>query len=227
MAGPSDEMAAGAAGHGRLRVSRADREQVIDTLKVAFVQGLLAKDEFDLRVGQTFASQTYAELAAVTADLPAEPTSAQRPKLARARGEQPVLRPAPVIMAVTVLYAGVWPLAFLLPKNSEGDPKAAAELVFSATFVYLTVLAIAVGHMIAGWREKRSGGQPPRRPAPGAGGRASRRLPSGSPSGELPPVGDGHQHTAEAAPHLPLPGLRPSPREHSLVRRYAIGYPGH
>ena len=71
-------------------------------------------------------------------------------------------------MAVTVLYAGVWPLAFLLPKNSEGDPKAAAELVFSATFVYLIVLAIAVGHMIAGWREKRSGGPPPGRPAPGA-----------------------------------------------------------
>src|ERR1700722_10669570 len=168
MAGPSDEMAAGAAGPGRLRVSCADREQVIDTLKVAFVRGLLVKDEFALRVGQTFASQTYAELAAVTADLPAEPTSAQRPKLARAQGEQPVLRPAPVIMAVTVLYAGVWPLAFLLPKNSEGDPKAAAELVFSATFVYLIVLAIAVGHMIAGWREKRSGGPPPGRPAPGA-----------------------------------------------------------
>ena len=62
-------------------------------------------------------------------------------------------------MAATVLYAGVWPLAFLLPENSEGDPKAAAELVFSATFVYLIVLAIAVGHMIAGRREKRSGGQ--------------------------------------------------------------------
>ena len=138
---------------------------MIETLKVAFVQGLLAKDEFDLRVNQTLASRTYAELAAVTADLPVEPTSAQLPELARARGEQPVLRPGPVIMAATVLYAGVWP-AFLLPENSEGDPKAAAELVFSATFIYLIVLAIAVGHMIAGRREKRSGGQPPRRPAP-------------------------------------------------------------
>ena len=168
MAGPGDDLAAGAAGGRRLRASRADREQVIETLKVAFVQGLLAKDEFDLRVSQTFASRTYAELAAVTADLPVEPASAQLPKLARARGEQPVLRPGPVIMAATVLYAGVWPLAFLLPENSEGDPKAAAELVFSATFIYLIVLAIAVGHMIAGRREKRSGGQPPRRSAPAA-----------------------------------------------------------
>jgi hypothetical protein len=31
------------------------------------------KDEFDLRVSQALASRTYAELAAVAADLPARP----------------------------------------------------------------------------------------------------------------------------------------------------------
>jgi hypothetical protein len=36
-------MAAGAAGRGLLRVSHADREQVIDVLKVAFVQGRCPK----------------------------------------------------------------------------------------------------------------------------------------------------------------------------------------
>ena len=71
MAGPGDEIAARARDHGHVRVSHADREQVIDALKAAFVRGVLAKDELDLRVGQTFASPTYAELAAVTADLPA------------------------------------------------------------------------------------------------------------------------------------------------------------
>jgi len=70
MTGPEDEMAA--ATRGRLRTSRADRERVIDTLKSAFLQGFLTKDEFDARVGQTFASRTYAELAALTADLGAE-----------------------------------------------------------------------------------------------------------------------------------------------------------
>ena len=140
-------------------------------LKVAFVRGLLDKDEFDLRVGQTFASRTDAELAAVTADLPIEQMTAQPPKLARAQGEQPVLQPRPVIIAATVLYAGVWPLAFLLPKNSDGDPKAAAQLIFAATVVYLAVLAIAVGHAVAGRRKERSGEQPPRRPEPSADGR--------------------------------------------------------
>ena len=48
------------------RVSHAEREQVIGTVKAAFVHGMLAKDEFDLRVSQAFASRTYAVLAAVT-----------------------------------------------------------------------------------------------------------------------------------------------------------------
>ena len=71
MTGPGDEMAAVPTDRGPLRASHADREQAIDMLKAAFVQGRLAKDEFDARVGQVFASRTYAELAAVTDDIPA------------------------------------------------------------------------------------------------------------------------------------------------------------
>jgi Domain of unknown function (DUF1707) len=65
-----------AASRGYLRAAHADREQVIDTLKAAFVQGRLAKDEFDTRLGQTFAARTYADLAAVTGDIPAGPAGA-------------------------------------------------------------------------------------------------------------------------------------------------------
>ena len=39
MTGPGDEIAAGTAGRGRLRASRAEREQAIEVLKAAFVQG--------------------------------------------------------------------------------------------------------------------------------------------------------------------------------------------
>jgi hypothetical protein len=45
---------------------------VIDLLKAAFVQGRLARDEFDERIGQVLVSRTYGQLAAVTADIPAE-----------------------------------------------------------------------------------------------------------------------------------------------------------
>jgi hypothetical protein len=55
---------------GRLRTSHADREQAIDLLKDAFVQGRLTRDEFGLRVGQVLESRTYADLGALTADIP-------------------------------------------------------------------------------------------------------------------------------------------------------------
>jgi len=58
-------------GRGRLRASDADREQVIDTLKAAFVQGWLTRDQLGVRAGQALVSRTYAELAAVTDGIPA------------------------------------------------------------------------------------------------------------------------------------------------------------
>ena len=74
---PGDGIAAaGDRGDGRLRASRADREQAVELLKAAFVEDRLTKDELDTRVGQALASRTYADLAAVTADLPAGPAAA-------------------------------------------------------------------------------------------------------------------------------------------------------
>ena len=62
-----------AAGRGQLRAAHADRELVIEALKAAFAQGRLDTDELDDRVGRAFASRTYGELAALTADIPASP----------------------------------------------------------------------------------------------------------------------------------------------------------
>jgi hypothetical protein len=48
MAGPGDEIAAaGSGGDGHLRASRADREQVVELLKAAFVEDRLTKEELD------------------------------------------------------------------------------------------------------------------------------------------------------------------------------------
>ena len=70
-AGQGDEKVPGRIGRGRFRASDADRELVIDTLKAAFVQDRLTKDELCLRVGRALASRTYADLAVVTASIPA------------------------------------------------------------------------------------------------------------------------------------------------------------
>ncbi len=172
MAGPGNEMAAGAAGRERQRASHADREQVIDTLKTTFVRGALAKDEFDLRVGLTLASRTNAELAALTADLPAKLTAAQPPEPVRAQGERPVLRPGRVITVATALCASMWAFTLLFPwgRNSEGDPTGAIVVVPMLTFAYLYLVLVVAAVVVADRREKRSGGQPPGRPAPSAGG---------------------------------------------------------
>ena len=70
--GPQDP----AASRDRLRAGHADREQVIEALKTAFVDGRLTKIELVARTGRALAARTYADLAALTADIPAEPPAA-------------------------------------------------------------------------------------------------------------------------------------------------------
>ncbi len=90
--GPEDQRPAGATGRGYLRASDADREHLIDTLKTAFVDGRLTKDELGMRAGHALTSRTYAELAAITADIPARPIEAQPPppKAARTHSRKPI-----------------------------------------------------------------------------------------------------------------------------------------
>jgi uncharacterized protein DUF1707 len=154
MAEPPGLMPA-AAGRGHLRASHADREQVIGTLKAAFVQGMLAKDEFGLRVGQALASRTYGELAALTADLPAGLTVGEPPQPARAPGEPRLPRPGRVLAAATVVYAAAWSVAFVLPTNSEGEPQGVLWLVPWTTLFYLLLLLMIGTPVLADWLNKR------------------------------------------------------------------------
>ena len=128
MAEPPDQMSA-AAGRGHLRASRADREQVVSILKPAFVQGRLGKDEFDRRVGQAFGSRTYAELAAVTTDLPAGLATANRSLPARAQDE-PIRRPGRMIAlaAISVLAAATVTAVALAMAAAPGLPVGIAPV---------------------------------------------------------------------------------------------------
>ena len=127
--GPRDPMAAGAAGRGHMRASDTDREQVLDILKAAFVQGRLVKDELDIRAGQTLSSRTYAELAAITADIPVAPIEPPplRPPLRAVRTDvrKPVNKKAvawstcavvlpPAMGAAFLTYYGGFVVLFLL-----------------------------------------------------------------------------------------------------------------
>ena len=140
----------------------ADREQVIGVLKAAFVQGLLAKHEFGLRVGQTLASRTYAELAALTADLPAGLAAANRP------GPGPPGRGVGGHLAVRPV-GSQWPPRCMQARGhtSCSCPRTGAmtldtPLIFGGFFMYLIVWICAPGEMLVSRREKRPGGQRPR-----------------------------------------------------------------
>ena len=121
-AGPWDPTAVCRTDRGRLRASDAEREQVIDTLKTAFVQGRLAKDEFCRRTGQALASRTYGELAAITLSIPARQGGAPPPRTARAHHQNRmdkktvawgifmILMPATLGIAFLTHYVGFFAL---------------------------------------------------------------------------------------------------------------------
>jgi len=174
MAEPGDEMAAGVGGQGRLRASHADREQVIDVLKTAFVQRRLDRDEFDLRVGRALASRTYADLAALTADIPARLTRARPPEPAR----QSVNRKAVTATAcATAACIGMWPVMMLTP---DGSPFAVPVIVV----MFVLWMAVPTGWLVLlhDWLDKRAGRQSAQGLPPGAGGAASQRLALNDPA---------------------------------------------
>jgi len=154
--------AAAAAGQGRFLASHTDREQVVDRLKAAFVEGRLTKDELDARAGQAFAARTYADLAALTADIPAAPGGTRpRPGSTRVQAQSPVNK-----RAVTLRLAAcaiVPPILITVAILSHND--AVARAFSPLAFVYLMALLISVSHLIdsrLGRRRSRRSGRQPR-----------------------------------------------------------------
>ncbi|PJE95305.1 hypothetical protein CUT44_23675 [Streptomyces carminius] len=66
---------------GELRASHDDREAVVEQLRDAAAEGRIDLDELDSRLERALTSKTYAELAALTADLPRADPPESRPPL--------------------------------------------------------------------------------------------------------------------------------------------------
>ena len=203
MSGPGDEPAAGE-DRSRLRASHADREHVIDVLKAGFVQGRLTKDELDARVARTLTSRTCAELAEVTADIPAGLAGAQPPrKPARARARPPA-HILVINATTTVLTAGLWAAAVVT--HADGGP--IFMLVFISAFAWIGFLIMSGLLMLESRNENRSRGPRPGPPESSAGGKGCQRTASDAQAEQLPQSSHAPRHTAEAArSHLPHPQL--------------------
>ena len=216
MAGPGDEISAGTASSSRMRASHGDREQVIEVLKAAFVHGRLDKDEFDLRVGRALASRTYADLAALTADIPARLATA-RPLRSARKPASKKKKAAALSCATLTLLVGVR----AVPPLPDGPVEIS---VIAAIFVLFAIMATGWLLLFHAWLEERAGRQSTQGLPPGDGGAASRRLAQASPARKLPQPDRDPRQAAKASPiRRPRPAL-PSWRtpNRGRLRQYAI-----
>jgi hypothetical protein len=163
-----------AAGGDRLRAGHADRERVMEALKVAFVQGRLSRDELDTRAGGALSARTHAELAALTADIPAGqagPTMAG-PVAARAARPPAPVRRRPMARAAAG-SASCLALAFAVGRLAgvadPGPPNpspyhAWAPVCFLVAFIIaLAALGILIHGAGTSWEQRRSRRQLPSR----------------------------------------------------------------
>jgi hypothetical protein len=133
---------------------------VIGTLKAAFVQGRLTGEELGERAGQVYASRTYAELAEVTADIPAERTEARSPR--------DPWRATKIAWRIeyAMLLPGIVSLLLL-----KGPHVTEASVIIVPTVVYLFFWSLGLCLMIASRPAERPAGQPPRSgPGPAGSG---------------------------------------------------------
>jgi Domain of unknown function (DUF1707) len=206
-AGPGDEIAAGAGGRGRLRASHADREQAIEVLKAAFVQGRLDRDEFKLRVGRALASRTYANLAALTADIPPARRTRARPPEPTRKSANKKKKAVAALACATPATVG---MVVAVPPMPDGSPFAVPVIVLMCVLFG----AVSTGWLLLlhAWLEERAGRQSAQGLPPGAGGEASRSLAPADPAGQFLPVDRDLWQAAEAAPirrpRLALPSWR-------------------
>lgn len=197
MTAPGGETPAGAP--GRLRASHAGRDRVIDGLKAAFVQGRLDQDELSHRVGQALAARTYADLAALTADLPAGLIAAQPPRPARPARKR-VTRPGVALTAcLTVVGVVMLTVLWVMP---DSTPPGILLPFFVVTLTLTAGVPTCWLLILHAWLENRASSTAAGLP-PGASGPAPRRAAQAGPPRQLPPTDRDPGVTAEAAPRKP------------------------
>jgi Domain of unknown function (DUF1707)/Domain of unknown function (DUF4190) len=141
-----------------VRASDADREHIIGVLREAFAEGRLTAEEHVARVGQAYVARTYAELAAVSADLPSG-SSASPPapwSSTPAAGPAPAAHRRTNSLAVAALVCSVIPglpqfaaialgigaLRQVRRTSERGTAFAVTGLVIATLGLLLTVLLV-------------------------------------------------------------------------------------
>ena len=141
-----------------VRASDADRERAIDALIGAFAEGRLTTEELSARTEQAYQARTHAELAMVSADLPAVPPASPPPAQAGGPATDPTataqrrtnslavaallcsLIPGPTGLAALIL--GIVALRQIRRTGERGKALAAAALAIVTLGPLITVLLV-------------------------------------------------------------------------------------
>lgn len=211
MASPGDETS-GAESQVRLRASAADREQVIEVLKAAFVQDRITKDELDQRIGKVLVSRTYDDLDILTADIPGAVIKARPAVPARPPdvSKKKLIRRTSVAVACTGFV-----LAEVVALATDSNPVfgVIAGLMAGA---FTAGLLAALLTLIAWAIDRNAGRQPSQGPPPGALDTAARQPAPDDPAGQPRPsrrrLRPGAETAQSGLSRSPLAGLPSSQR---------------
>jgi hypothetical protein len=143
-----------AAGRDQLRAGHTDRDEVIEVLKGAFVDGRLTKDEFGARAGRALAARTRADLTALLADLPPLPAWPGPDPAGSARPAAPVRRwplaraTAKSALCLVLAFASMWTGAMIDEETPGPHPyEAWPKLLY---LLGLVLIITAFGILAAG-----------------------------------------------------------------------------
>jgi Domain of unknown function (DUF1707) len=206
--GPQDPVA----NRDQLRAAHADREQAIEALKTAFVDGRLTKNELAARAGRALAARTYADLAALTADLPARPAPA--PPERADRPAPTIRRPLAKAAAISGGCLGIAAAAMLIGGRiaesvpGPGPHHSWVAACFSLALVAIMTALLTVGlGVLTSVEQRRSRRQSPPRSGPG-GHALNVKGRDGTSQDPAPPGHRTDQTRADLRAHRPRPPLR-------------------
>jgi hypothetical protein len=161
--------------------------------------GRLAKDEFDVRVGQVLAA--YAELDSATADIPGGLALARSPEpVPKSHNKKLIQRGTAAGTAASVALTATVAVA------ARGNP-VLSVVVVGLVGVTVAVLVAGLLTLLSWVLGSISSGQASQGAPPAVSGKAPQRLTSADPAGSSLRMSRKGWHTIEAARRF-LPGLR-------------------